>query len=397
MKKVGFYPGSFDPFTKGHMAVVCEALQLFDKVIIAVGNNSEKKTMFDASKRIEMIKSSIQDFKVTYLNRQLSGAKFSPAEEKVARQIYENLDGCIEVISYDGLTVDAAIKYEANCLIRGERMVGDHDAEMQLAMFNRELLNLRGSSMGIVFIPVPSTNLTYVSSGNVKNLCANGEYIVANKYVYPSVHKVLMEKYLEKRYKEQNFSLDKDEKWRSLVAQYADPSRTYHNLSHIAYCLNIIDIFMRKDRFSYREIAAVKSALFYHDIVIKECGAEEQSAEIAEKSLVADGKLLKSLIMSTKVGTQYEDIDLDVRHLVNLVHDADLAILADNENYGLYAQQVRLEYDVDTKDYAKGRIEVLEKIKTEMIYFSEFADRLHWQDKAEDNINREIAFWQTRL
>ncbi len=397
MEKVGFYAGSFDPFTKGHMAVVCEALQIFDRVIIAVGNNPDKKTMFNVAKRVEMIKSSLSDFRAMHDHKLLSGARFSLSEKRVNDRFGHEC--IIDVVSYDGLTVDAAIKYDACCLIRGERMVGDHDAEMQQALFNRELLNIRGFPMGIVFIPVPSASLTYVSSGNVKNLCDVGEYIAVNKYVYPSVHKALMEIYLKKRFMEQNFALDREERWKQLVLEYNNPARTYHNLSHVAYCLNIADLMMKGKDLAYHEVAAIKQAIFYHDIVIGLDDAEEKSAEIAKKAYLRDE--VGDLIMSTKIGTQPDDVDIKLRHMAEIVHDADLAILADNDNYGIYAQQVRCEYDVDTQEYAKRRIEVLTKITEEYIFFTSSYgtafDTDQWGDAAEANISREIAFWQSRL
>lgn len=61
MKKIGLFPGSFDPFTKGHEAVVRKSLSLFDEVVIGVGVNSQKNYMFETSKRIEHIKSLFQD------------------------------------------------------------------------------------------------------------------------------------------------------------------------------------------------------------------------------------------------------------------------------------------------------------------------------------------------
>lgn len=403
MERIGFYAGSFDPFTKGHMAVVCEALQLFDKVIIAVGNNPNKNTMFDARRRMDMIMSSIQDFKTSYFHRYLSGAIFSPAEENVAERLCKDIDSCISIISYSGLTVDEALKENACCLIRGERMVGDHDSEMQQAMFNRELLNFRGSSMGIVFIPVPSTGLTYVSSGNVKSLCANGEYIVANKYVYPSVHKVLMEIYLKERFKRflgwiSRSPLELEKKWDKLIRIYNDPSRTYHNLSHVAYCLNIADVLTKQDSFTCSELTSIYLAIFYHDVVIKDIDAEEKSAAIFKKNTVKTKEVdnICQMIMATKIGSKYEGVSKDIVDLAKIVHDADVAILADRENYGLYAQQVRREYGEDTQEYAIGRIEVLINIKNNEIYSSRFGNSV-WPDKAEENINREVAFWQSRL
>ena len=97
MKKTAVFPGSFDPFTRGHEDIVRRALPLFDEVIIAIGKNHDKKTMFTVDKRKEFI--------------------------ELATSKYQN----IKVMIYDGLTVDFCKNTNSNFIVRGIRNVGDFE------------------------------------------------------------------------------------------------------------------------------------------------------------------------------------------------------------------------------------------------------------------------------
>ena len=101
--KIAIYPGSFDPITKGHLDILKNASGIFDKVIIAVARNGEKKGFLSTEERVELIKKSI-----------------------------EGLDN-VEVDDFEGLTIEYAKKRGAEILIRGLRAVSDFEYEMQLA------------------------------------------------------------------------------------------------------------------------------------------------------------------------------------------------------------------------------------------------------------------------
>jgi pantetheine-phosphate adenylyltransferase len=103
------FPGSFDPFTVGHEALVQRSLKLFDKIIIAVGHNSEKKYMFDIDTRVEIIKS-----------------------------VFKN-NPQINVISYSGLTVDLCRSLGTFFLIRGLRTSSDFEFERAIGQINKQL------------------------------------------------------------------------------------------------------------------------------------------------------------------------------------------------------------------------------------------------------------------
>ena len=109
MERIAIFPGSFDPITNGHVDIIQRALPLFDKIIISVGSNSEKKYFFNLEKRIQWIK------KVFIKNPK------------------------IEVKSYNKLTVEFAKDSNARFLIRGLRNISDFEFEKTIAHANSEL------------------------------------------------------------------------------------------------------------------------------------------------------------------------------------------------------------------------------------------------------------------
>ena len=105
------YPGSFDPFTLGHRDILLRSLKIFDEVVIAVGVNQNKKTLFTADERVEMIKKEISEIKLENNND-------------------------VKVECFEGLIVDLASKHNARSLIKGVRGPVDYDYEAQMAGMN---------------------------------------------------------------------------------------------------------------------------------------------------------------------------------------------------------------------------------------------------------------------
>ena len=152
--KIGFYAGSFDPFTNGHLEVLKKASFLFDKVVVGLGSNPDKKSRFND----EQMKTAI---------------------EKVLES--ENILNA-EVVIYKGLTVDAAKKYECTFLIRGIRNGIDYDYEENLANINEEV-----SGLDTIF--VRAGKFGFVSSSMVYELFKNGKDI--SKYVSKEVLEIM--------------------------------------------------------------------------------------------------------------------------------------------------------------------------------------------------------------
>ena len=111
-QRIAVFPGSFDPFTIGHLSIVSRAADLFDKIIIAIGINDKKQSTHSEQERITQI-------------------------EKAVKGI-EN----IEVISYHGLTVDVCKQYGAKYLLRGVRSFTDFEYEQNMADINRKIAGI---------------------------------------------------------------------------------------------------------------------------------------------------------------------------------------------------------------------------------------------------------------
>ena len=136
--KTAIYAGSFDPITKGHLDVLETSAKIFDKVIIAVAKNGDKKGFLSVDERVDLIKGSVK-----HINN-------------------------VEVDSFDGLTIEYARKRGANVLIRGLRAVSDFEYEMQLSQTNSSLAD---EIKTVFFITKPEYN--FISSSVVKEVYSN--------------------------------------------------------------------------------------------------------------------------------------------------------------------------------------------------------------------------------
>lgn len=112
MKKTAIFPGSFDPFTKGHEAVVNEALELFDEVVVAIGINSRKNSLFSLEKRKEHIQSLF-------------------------------IGKPVRILTFEGLTVDLCEELNAQFIVRGLRNSVDFEYEKSIAHMNEKLKGVK--------------------------------------------------------------------------------------------------------------------------------------------------------------------------------------------------------------------------------------------------------------
>ena len=163
MKKIAIYPGTFDPITFGHIDVIKKALKLFDKVIVAASDGTNKSYLFNPGERIELIK------KALFFDLRLNPKK-------------------IEVISFISLTTDLCKKYKSNIILRGLRAVSDFEYEFQLAGMNRKLNN----SIETIFLMSDVEN-QIISSRFVKEIVRLGGDI--KKFTTKSTIKSLKDKY----------------------------------------------------------------------------------------------------------------------------------------------------------------------------------------------------------
>lgn len=140
MQKTAVYPGTFDPVTYGHMHIIKRATKLFDKVIMAVSLDNNKKTLFNAEERIELI-----------------------------RKCYFGDLPNMEVDTFNGLLVNYVNKKKAIAIIRGLRAVSDFEYEMQMASVNRNL----DEKVETVFL-MADPEYSFISSSVIKNVASLG-------------------------------------------------------------------------------------------------------------------------------------------------------------------------------------------------------------------------------
>lgn len=135
------YPGSFDPLTNGHLDVIQRAAKLFDRVIVAVAKNADKRPLFTLEERLALVKHALH-----------------------------HLPG-VEADAFDGLLVDYVLQRKAQAIVRGLRAVSDFEFEFQLALMNRKL----NENIETIFM-MPKDTYTFLSSRLVKEIARlNGD------------------------------------------------------------------------------------------------------------------------------------------------------------------------------------------------------------------------------
>ncbi len=156
MGRSAIYPGSFDPVTFGHLDIIKRAAEVFDDIVVAVAQNSPKKTLFSLEERVLMLKEATRGLKR------------------------------VQVEPFDGLVIEFAKAKKANVLIRGLRMISDFEYELQMALTNRRL----DERVETVFL-MPSEGYSFLSSTLIKEAASLGANVSS-----------FVPKFVEKRLKE---------------------------------------------------------------------------------------------------------------------------------------------------------------------------------------------------
>jgi pantetheine-phosphate adenylyltransferase len=153
-QRVAIYPGSFDPPTNGHLDIVERSSRLFDRVVIGVGRNLTKKTVFDADERVALMRDACKKF------------------------------ANVEVRSFDGLQVEFAKQSGASFIIRGIRALSDFEFEFEMGNMNRRL----APDIEMVYL-MTAPEYLFLSASRVKELVAFGAPV--DTYVPANVAKAL--------------------------------------------------------------------------------------------------------------------------------------------------------------------------------------------------------------
>ncbi|WP_321370859.1 pantetheine-phosphate adenylyltransferase [uncultured Desulfuromusa sp.] len=157
-RHIAIYPGSFDPFTNGHLDIAQRGLEIFDTVIIAVANNSDKNSLFTVEERVDILRSLTAD---------------NPR---------------LRVETFDGLLVNYVVEKKSRVILRGLRAVTDFEFEFQLAQMNHTVCQ----QVETLFM-MTSPKFAYLSSSIVKEVGRLGGDI--SKFVPPLVMEKLINKF----------------------------------------------------------------------------------------------------------------------------------------------------------------------------------------------------------
>ena len=355
--RIAIYSGSFDIVTEGHLWMIKKGIELFDQLIIGIGTNPEKHTLFDFKTRKELL-------------------------ETVCVGLSDNL--IIEDFGTLAL-VQFAHDKNAKYILRGIRSIYDFDYERMLKNVNTDL----DESIETVFL-MPPKNLSEVSSSMVKGMLKiQGWEMIIKRYVPEAMQLALVQRFsydplqLAELYLGESIS-------ETLKNYYHQFNRHYHNLDHLSVCLR-----------EFREIEkylqnpyAVLVALLFHDIIYdpdaEPLENERASCEMA-KALCDFNEKDHNAIMNHILHTSHQydgqkDTDTDY------VCDIDLAILGYSASaFDQYEQAIRQEYGYfDDDKYKAGRLSFLRKLLDSKAIYKTPYFRMKYEVHARANIERLI-------
>ena len=354
-----FYSGTFDPFTALDAEIVFNTLKEHagSKVVIGLETDAEKPSLFSTAERMDMIKQSINWYaKKLSFNSQVD--------------YLEN----IKVVSYRGLPIYEAQKHNATQFLIPQTDTENPKCDTKYTLSRQIARTILSYQIGYCFCKADC--LPEEITQSIKLCYKNHEYIMLAHFVTPPVHNKMMEHLLEKEYFE--CCRQSGISWQKFCEEMS--TREYHNLSHIAYMLNLYRLRTSTDLLNDRVCMA---AIFFHDYV---ADSEAKSFEASKLSESARG-----LFMATKrPGKHLTELTADER----LIHDLDLAILTDKVLYENYAYSIRMEYaDVAHDDYIEGRTQILENLKNEIVKRTAFTEKE--KETALKNIQKEIQYLKT--
>jgi pantetheine-phosphate adenylyltransferase len=354
--RIAIYSGSFDIVTEGHLWMIQQGIRLFDQLVVGIGTNPSKQTLFDFKTRKQLL-------------------------ESVCAGLADNL--IIEDFGNLAL-VQFAHDKNASYILRGIRSVADFDYERMLKNVNTDL----DDSIETVFL-MPPKNLSDVSSSMVKGMLQvkNWETIV-KRYVPDAMREALIARFscdpvqVARHYANEAASV-------VLAEKYNEQGRFYHTLKHIEACLREF----REVEAKLTDSHAVLMALLFHDLVYQPEAHQPLANETASWELANQlcplSDVVKSHILHTShtyTGDKHADTDT--------VCDIDMAILGYSEHeFDNYEAAIRREYAfADDMQYQAGRLNFLRSALAKERIFN--TDYFHRKYEASARINIESLIRQ---
>ncbi len=355
--RIAIYSGSFDIVTEGHLWMIKKGISLFDKLIVGIGTNPDKQTLFDFKTRKHLLETVCEGF-----------------ADNLVIEDFGNL-----------ALVQFARDKNAQYILRGIRSVSDFDYERMLKNVNTDL----DESIETIFL-MPPKNLSEVSSSMVKGMLKiNGWETIIKRYVPDAMRVALIKR----------FSCDPVQVAQqfagivpsvTLAQHYSADGRFYHNLKHLENCLTAFREVETKVKNSY----AVVMALLFHDLVYDPTAHEPLANETASWELVHQicqlNEPSKTAIMNHILHTshRYEgDKDVDTDY----VCDIDMAILGYSESeFDEYERNIRREYAFASDAYSAGRLSFLRSLLASTAIFKTSYFHNKYEETARANISRLV-------
>lgn len=357
MKHIAIYSGSFDIVTEGHLWMIKKGVDLFDQLIIGIGTNPSKQTLFDFQTRKHLLE-----------------AVCSALSDKIKIEDFANL-----------ALVQFAHDKNAKYILRGIRSVSDFDYERMLKNVNTDL----DETIETVFL-MPPRHLSEVSSSMVRGMLKiQGWENIITRYVPPAMRAALIERFScdALQLTEHYFGTTVKE---TLRLYYQDKTRHYHNLTHINRCL----IEFRQIESQLKQPNAALIALLFHDIVYSakaehlenETASWELAKQLCQLNEKEHGNIMNHILHTSQHYAGYKDTDSD------FICDIDMAILgSDAETFKQYEQNIKQEYACFTEQqYKTGRVQFLKGLLTKKAIYKTDYFKNKYEVIARHNIKQLI-------
>lgn len=356
--RIAIYSGSFDIVTEGHLWMIKKGVSLFDQLIVGIGTNPSKQTLFDFKTRKRLL-------------------------ESVCAGLADNL--VIEDFGNLALVQFARDK-NAQYILRGIRSVSDFDYERMLKNVNTDL----DESIETVFL-MPPKNLSEVSSSMVKGMLKiRGWEEITKRYVPEAMRIALIERF---SYHPVQVAMCYAGVLPSQQFEqaYSGAGRFYHNLKHIENCLREF----REVEAKLKNPRAVIMALLFHDIVYEpqarqplanETASWQQAKQLCQLNDSDHATIMNHILHTSHSYTGYKDADTDT------VCDIDMAILGYSEpEFAEYEQGIRREYAfANDAQYTAGRLHFLQTLLASTAIFKTDYFSHKYEASARANISRLI-------